>query len=454
MAQDISKHFSISALIRFTLPTIFMMIFTSIYTVVDGIFVSNFAGKTAFAAVNLIMPPVMILSTIGMMIGTGGSALVAKTMGEGSNSRARRQFTLLVLFAFVAGLLFAIVAAFFMEDLAGFLGATGQMLDDAALYGRYMMASLPFFILQVAFQSFFVAAGKPKLGFLIIVIAGVTNIVLDFLFVGLFGWGLVGAAVATIIGEVLGGGLPLIYFIKKRDSPLYFVRPHMRWNVIGKACLNGSSEMVANIALSLVSILYNWQLIRYVGEDGVAAYGVIMYTGMVFGAIFMGYSQGSAPLLSFQYGAKNHFEMRSILMKSLGFIGVTSVLMFLAGQVLAQPLSAIFVGYDATLLEFTANAYKIYAICFLFMGYAIYSSSFFTALNNGIVSAIISFVRTLILEVAAVIILPMLLGIDGIWLSVSVAEVLACIMAAAFMIGLSGHYGYRKVDATGVLKNN
>lgn len=444
MSVDMSKHFSTSALIKFTLPTMAMMIFTSCYTIVDGFFVSNYAGKTALAAVNLIFPAVMILASVGMMIGTGGSALVAKTLGEGNRPRARRYFTLLVIFAFAIGSVLAIGGWFFMEPAATMLGATGQMHADASLYGRMMMISLPFFLLQYAFQSFFVTAGKPKLGFLVIVIAGVTNIVLDFLFVGAFGWGLPGAALATNIGEFLGGLIPVLYFMRKRDTHLYFARPHLRWHVIGKACLNGSSEMVTNIAMSLVGILYNWQLLRYIGEDGVAAYGVIMYTAMIFSSIFLGYAVGSSPLLSFQFGARNCTEMRSLLWKSLGLIAVASVFMFLAGQELAEPLSAIFVSYDPELLALTTKAYRLYALCFLLMGFAIYASAFFTALNNGVVSAIISFLRTLVFQVAAVIILPKLFGIDGIWLSVTVGDALACAVAAVFMIALSGRYGYRK----------
>ena len=444
MSVDMSQHFTISKLIRFTLPTIAMMIFSSCYSIVDGFFVSNYAGKTALAAVNLIFPAVMILASVGMMIGTGGSALVAKTLGEGDRPRARRHFSLLVAFAFVVGSILAIGGWFFMGPTAALLGATGQMAQDATLYGRMMMISMPFFILQYAFQSFFVTAGKPKYGFYVIVAAGLTNIALDFLFVGVFQWGLVGAALATNIGELMGGGIPLVYFARKRSAPLYFVRPHLRWPVIGKACLNGSSEMVANIAMSLVSVLYNWQLLRYIGEDGVAAYGVIMYTVMVFASVFMGYATGSSPLMSFQYGAQNHTEMRSLLWKSLGIIGTASAVMVLLGQVLAAPLSAIFVSYDAELLELTVNAYKIYALCFLFMGFSIYSSAFFTALNNGLVSALISFLRTLVLEVAAVIVLPMIFGIDGIWLSVTIADGITCLVAATFMIALSGRYGYRK----------
>lgn len=444
MTVDMSRHFSAGALLRFTAPTIAMMVFTSLYTIVDGFFVSNYAGKTALAAVNLIMPVIMILSSTGMMVGTGGSALVARIMGEGDFGKARRYFTLLVIFGFAIGIVLTIVGILFMDVLASGLGASGQLHDDAVLYGRIIMLSLPFFVLQYAFQSFFVTSGKPKLGFVVIVAAGVTNIVLDFLFVGVFGWGLVGAAVATNIGELVGGLVPVLYFMRKRTALLWFARPHLRWRVVGKACVNGSSEMVTNIAMSLVAIVYNLQLLSYIGEDGVAAYGVIMYTAMVFASIFMGYAIGASPLISFQYGAQNRVELRSLLWRSLGIIGAASVIMFALAQVLAAPLSAVFVSYDQGLLELTVHAYHIYAFAFVFMGFAIFGSAFFTALNNGVVSAVISFLRTLVFECGAVLLLPLVFGIDGIWLSVTVAEVAACIIVAIFMIALSGRYGYRK----------
>lgn len=448
MTQEMSKHFTTTALLRFTLPTIAMMIFTSCYTIVDGFFVSNFAGKTALAAVNLILPPVFILSSVGMMVGTGGSALVAKILGEGDATKARKIFTLLTLFTFVAGTILAVIGFFAMDATADFLGGTGELKEMAVIYGCFMTISMPFFMLQYAFQSFFVTAGKPKLGFMVILAAGLSNIVLDFVFVGLLNGGLVSAALATNIGEFIGGGLPLLYFMKKRDTPLYFVRPHFSYrqtfSVLGKTLMNGSSEMVANISMSLVGILYNWQLLRFLGEDGVAAYGVIMYTALIFASIFMGYSIGSSPLMSFHYGAKNHSEMRSLLRKSLGLVAGASLVMYGAGQLFAEPLSAIFVSYNAELLALTVKAYKIYALCFLFMGFAIYSSAFFTALNNGLVSALISFLRTLVFEVAAVIILPYLFGIDAIWLAVTVADMAACLVAGVFMLALGKRYGYRK----------
>ena len=451
MSVDMSKHFSTSALIRFTLPTIAMMIFTSCYTIVDGFFVSNYAGKTALAAVNLIFPAVMILASVGMMIGTGGSALVAKTLGEGDRPRARRHFSLLIIFAFVVGSVLSLGGWFFMEPTATMLGATpgSQMHHDAALYGRMMMISLPFFILQYAFQSFFVTAGKPKYGFLVIVAAGVANILLDFLFVGVFGWGLPGAALATNIGELIGGILPLLYFLRPNSSLLRLTKTRPEGTVLLKACANGSSEMVTNIAMSLVGILYNWQLLRFIGEDGVAAYGVIMYTVMIFSAVFMGYSVGTSPLMSFQYGAQNHTEMRSLLWKSLGIIGVASIVMFLLGQWLAAPLSAIFVSYDAALLELTVSAYKLYALCFLFMGFAMYASAFFTALNNGLVSALISFLRTLVFQTASVLILPLIFDVDGIWYAITVAEVFAVLLSVGFLFAKRKKYHYMECSPHG-----
>lgn len=414
MTQDMNRHFSMSALLKYTFPTICMMIFTSLYEVVDGFFVSNFVGKTALAAVNLAWPVVMILATIGLMTGTGGSALVAKTRGEGDDERANRYFSMLVIFTIGFAIILAVLGQWLIEPLIAAFGAQGELLDESVIYGRWTLLALPFFALQFAFQTFFSTAGKPNYGFFVIVAAGVVNVVLDWLFICVFGWGIAGGAIATALGQVVGGLVPLIYFLRKHNSSLLrLVRTRLEWRPIGRACLNGCSELVSNIAMSLVTMLYNFQLMRYIGEDGVAAFSVIGYTAMIFGAIFMGYALGSSPLMSYQYGAKNHAEMRSILFKSLGFIGVGSVLMFLAAEWLAGPLSAIFVSYDPALLEFTTKAYRIYAFAFLIMGVPIYASALFTSLGNGIVSAVIAFLRTIVFECGAVLLLPLILGIDA-----------------------------------------
>lgn len=443
MTTSLSQHFTWGALLRFTAPSILMVIFTSLYGIVDGLFVSNFAGKTAFAAVNLIIPPVIILSTLGYMFGTGGSALVAKTMGEGDDERANRYFSMIVYVAFVLGIAFAVIGAFIMEPLAYLLGATPDMAPICTLYGRILMISLPFYVLQYIFQSFFITAGKPKMGLAVILVAGISNMVLDAVLVGALNMGVVGAAIATVVSEVLGGGLPLLYFFRKNTSYLRLGRTHLEWRPLGKVCVNGLSEMMTSIAMSVVSMLYNLQLMALVGENGVAVYGIIMYVTMVFAAIFMGYDMGSAPLMSYQYGAKNHTEMRSLLRKGLVFTGIGGVAMFLLGQVGAQLIADIFVGYDAELNALTQHGFKLYAIAYLLMGFSMYGSSFFTALNNGVVSAVISFLRTLVFEVGSVLLLPLWLGLDGVWLSVSIAEVAALIVTVLFMWLLGPHYGYR-----------
>lgn len=450
MTQDMNRHFSMSALLKYTFPTICMMIFTSLYEVVDGFFVSNFVGKTALAAVNLAWPVVMILATIGLMTGTGGSALVAKTRGEGDDERANRYFSMLVIFTIALAAALAVIGQLILVPLLEAFGAQGVLLDESVIYGRWVLLALPFYALQFAFQIFYSTAGKPNYGFYVIVAAGVVNVVLDWLFICVFGWGIAGGAIATALGQVVGGLIPLVYFLRKHNSSLLrLVRTRLEWRPIGRSCLNGCSELVSNIAMSLTTMLYNFQLMRYIGEDGVAAFSVIGYTAMIFAAIFMGYALGSSPLMSYQYGARNRKEMRSILLKSLGFIGVGSVFMFLAAECLAGPLSAIFVSYDAALLEFTVNAYQIYAFAFLIMGIPIYASALFTSLGNGIVSAIIAFLRTLVFECGAVLLLPLVLGIDGIWLSVTVGELAAAILSICFMVAFRKRYGYGKCGVVG-----
>lgn len=440
--QDMDRHFTFGALVKYTLPTIAMMIFTSLYTIADGFFVSNFIGKTALAAINLSWPVIMILASVGLMMGTGGSALIAKTRGEGDDFRANRYFTICVIFTAVLGAVLGVVGLIVMEPLMSLLGAEGQLLDDAVLYGYIIVAVLPAFALQFAFQVLFSTAGKPALGFAMIVAAGLTNVLLDALFICGFGWGVAGGAIATALGQVVGGVAPIVYFLRKNTSLLAFVRPKLEWRPIGKACVNGMSELVSNVSLSLVATLYNFQLLSYVGENGVAAYSVIEYTAMIFSAIFMGFALGSSPLLSYQYGARNSAEIKSILKKSLLFIAMFAGIMFVAAETFAPWLSAVFVGYDPELLAFTVESYRIYAIVFLIMGYPIYGSAFFTALNNGVVSAIIAFLRTMVFECGAVIILPLVFGIQGIWLSVSVAELCAAILTAIFMFAFRNKYGY------------
>lgn len=443
MKIDMYSHLTVKDLLKFTAPSIAMMIFSSVYYIIDGLFVANFVGTTGLAAVNLIMPFIMILGTVGFMIGTGGTAIVAKTFGEKDPERANRYFSMFIYAALVLGIIFAVAGQFFIIPIATMLGASGELLAMCHVYAAISLISLPFFVLQYVFQEFFVAAGKPNVGFFVVFGAGIINIVLDALFIAGFGWGVAGAAIATAIGEFFGGIVPLVYFARKKASPLRLGKTSFNFRIFGKACVNGSSEMVTNIAMSLVGMLYNYQLMHMIGAEGVAAYGVIMYVVMVFSAIFMGYAMGSAPLMSIQYGAKNHIEMRSLWHKGMGIIGVSGIIMFVAAELLARPISAAFVGYDPALLDMTIHAFMIYSVAYLLMGFSIYGSSFFTALNNGLVSAAISFLRTLVFETSAIIILPMIFGIDGIWAAIIVAEFAAVVVTLIFMFALGKTYGYR-----------
>ncbi len=446
MEPRISRHFTVAGLLRYTAPTAFMMAFTSIYGVVDGLFVSNFVGKEAFSALNLIYPLIMLLGSLGFMLGTGGVALVAKTMGQGEGKRARGLFSFFMYVTLVVGLACTFIALAAVRPLGELLGAQGSLLEQAVVYGSILALSLPFLMVQQASQSYFAAAGKPKVGLAVIVGAGVANVVLDALSIIVFGWGLAGAAIATAISEVLGGGIPLIYFLVVRTGPLSLGKPAVEFKSLGKACVNGSSELVANASMSLVSMLYNYQLMSFIGPDGVAAYGVVQYVAWIFVSLFLGFNVGCAPLVSYQYGAKNTRELQSLFRKSLAIIGVTGVALTLAAQVFARPLALFFVGYDEGVTQLTVTALQIYSVMLLIAGFSLFGSAFFTALNNGLVSALISFLRTLVFEVAAVLILPTLMGASGIWYAIVVAEAMAFIVTCAFLVGLARRYGYARTS--------
>lgn len=439
---QLSDHFTYKRLLRFTLPSIVMMVFTSIYGVVDGFFVSNYVGKTPFAAVNFIMPVLMILGAIGFMFGAGGSALVSKTMGEGKKEKAKQLFSLFIYVTIGCGMVLAVLAFVFLPNIAEWLGAEESMLEDCVTYGRIIVLALPFYMLQFEFQSFFVTAEKPELGLAVTVISGGTNMVLDALFVAVFHWGLIGAAAATAVSQCVGGIVPLVYFYVKQEGKLSLVKTGFDGKAIWRATLNGSSELMSNISMSIVSMLYNIQLLEFAGENGVAAYGVLMYVNMIFLAIFIGYSTGIAPVVGFHYGAQNTEELKGLRKKSIRIILCSSVTMFLLSELLATPLSGIFVSYDADLMKMTQHAFFIYSFSFLFAGMAIFGSAFFTALNNGLVSAAISFLRTLVFQVAAVLLFPLIWELDGIWISIVAAEIMAVIVTIAFLIGLKKKYQY------------
>lgn len=419
-----------------------MLVFTSVYGVVDGFFVSNFVGKTPFSAVNFIMPFLMILGSAGFMFGTGGGALIAKTLGEGDGERANRLFSLIVYASAVCGVILAVLGIAFIRPIASFLGAKGRLLEDSVIYGRIILLAIPAYILQYEFQCLFATAQKPGMGLYVAVIAGTVNIVLDALLVAVFHFGLEGAAAATAISQVVGGAIPLIYFARKNTSLLKLGKTEFDGSALVKACANGSSELMSNISASVVSMLYNAQLLKYAGENGVAAYGVLMYVSLIFQGIFIGYEVGTAPVISYHYGAGNHNELKGLLKRSFMLIGLFAVVMFGAALILAKPLSLVFVGYDKQLLELTQRGFEIFSFSFLFSGFAIFSSSFFTALNNGLVSAVISFMRTLVFQIAAVLIFPLLWKTDGIWLSIVWAEIMAVIVSILFIMGNRKKYMY------------
>jgi putative MATE family efflux protein len=419
-----------------------MMIFSSIYGVVDGLFVSNFAGEAEFAAVNFIMPFLMMLGAIGFMFGTGGSALVAKTFGEGKNEKANKIFSLIVFVSFICGVVLAVLGCVFIRPIAILLGASDVMIDGCVTYGRIILAALPAFVLQMEFQSFFVTAEKPKLGLLVTVLAGCTNMVLDALLVGVLRGGIVGAALATALSQAVGGIVPIIYFIRPNSSILRLSRPRFDGASLLKTCTNGSSELMSNISMSLVGMLYNYQLMKYAKEDGVSAYGVLMYVGFIFISAFIGFSVGVAPIVGYNFGSGNKSELKSIFKKSFVIISICSVSMTVACYIFSHPLSKAFVGSNEALYDMTCHAFNIYALVFLLAGFAIFSSGFFTALNDGLTSAVISFLRTVLFQVAAVLLLPLALGIDGIWWSVVVAEIMAVVISFVFIVSKRKKYGY------------
>ena len=442
MNIELSEHFTYRKLLRFTFPSMVMMVLTSVYGVVDGFFISNFIGAEPFAAVNIIMPFLMIFGAVGFMIGTGGSALVAFTLGTGDKKKANEIFSLLVYLLIGLGILFTVIGEIFVEPISRLLGADAAMLPYCVTYGRILLLALISFMLQNVFQSFLVTAERPQLGLCTTLVSGVSNIILDALFIAVFRWGVAGAASATAISQTVGGIVPLVFFIVSRKSKLRLGKTHMDLRATTKACTNGSSEFMTNVSLSIVNMLYNWQLMRMLGTNGVAAYGVIMYVNFIFLSIYIGYSMGCAPIIGYHYGAGNKDELKNLFKKSLRIILVMSIVLTVAAEALARPLSMIFVSYDQELLEMTTYAFAVYSVSFLISGYNIYASSFFTALNDGFTSALISFCRTLIFEVIAVLVLPVLFGAYGIWYAVITAEVFALMLSVFFLARNRKKYGY------------
>lgn len=429
MHIGLGDHFDSKKLIKFTIPTIAMMIFTSIYGVVDGLFISNVVGSDAFASINLIMPAIMIIGTIGFMVGTGGSAIISKTLGEGNKEEANQYFSMLIYLEIILGIIFSIIGIILLEPIAKLLGATSDMMKYCLIYGRVLLIGMVAFILQNSFQSFMIVAEKPKFGLVITIIAGITNMILDFLFIYVFKMGVFGAALATIISQVVGAIIPLVYFIRKNNSDLKLVKTKFDLKIILKTCGNGSSEMVTNLSMSLVNILFNMQLMKYAGANGVSAYGIIMYVGFIFSGTYLGYSVGIAPVIGYHYGANNQEELKSIYKKSHKILLITGIVMTLLAELLAPILAGIFVSYDKELLAMTINAIRLFSISYIISWFNIFASSFFTALNDGFVSALISFLRTLVFQIIMIFLIPSIFGLNGIWVSVVFAEVLSLIVS-------------------------
>lgn len=439
---QLSEHFTYTKLFRFVIPSVIMMACISIYSIVDGLFISNFIGKVPFAAVNLVFPLVLVFGAIGFMIGTGGSAIVGKTLGEQDKEKANGIFSMLIYTTIVLGGILSICGVFSIRPLLSFLGAKPELISDAVSYGNILFTALPCFMLQHVFQNLLVTAGKPKIGLFVTILAGSTNIVLDYIFIVILKLGVDGAAYATAISQLMAALIPIIYFSRKNSSLLHLTRPKLYLKELCQTFINGSSELMTNISSSIVTIAYNYQLLKYIGTDGVAAYGAIMYILFIFASVFMGYCVGTAPIFSFNYGAKNDYELKSITKKSIIIIGSLGLLMTVFAEVFAQGLSKIFVGYDIELLNFTVGALRIFALCFLVCGFNIFGSAFFTALNNGVISAMISFLRALVFEISAVMFLPLIFGVNGIWVSVLVAELLALIVTAICFAALKKKYNY------------
>ena len=439
---QLSDHFSYGKLLRFTAPSMVMMVFSSIYSMVDGVFVSNFVGKTPFAAINLIMPFLMFLSIVGFIFGSGGSALIAKTIGENNNEKANRIFSMLVVVGALSGIVLGGIGGILVRPIAAMIGASGRLLNDSVIYGQIVLFGLPFLTLQNMFQSLFVTAERPKIGLAVTVISGVLNILLDVVFILICDWGLVGAAFATVISQAVGGLIPLVYFMTPNKSLLQIVKPVFDFKSLGQTVVNGMSEFFSNLSMAVVSALYNFQLMKYIGEDGVAAYGVIMYITFIFFTLFIGFSMGSAPIVSYNFGAKNDVELKNVFLKSVNIIAFISIVLVVASQFLAKPLALLFAGHDQTMQDLTIKAFRIYSISFLLAGFNGYASAFFTALNNGVVSTILATSRTLVFETFAVMVLPLLFGLDGIWMAALMAEIMALVLTLIFVVKLRSRYRY------------
>ena len=439
---QLSDHFDYRTLIRFTIPSVLMMVISSVYSIVDGLFVSNFAGSDGFAAVNLMMPIAMMISCIGFMAGAGGSALISKTLGEQEAEKAREQFSLIIYLIIGFSLVIGVTVFLLVPQIARMMGAEGAIYDNCVIYGRILISALPAFMLQILFQNFLVVAEKPQMGMVIAISSGVTNIVLDALFIAVFQWGVAGAAIATMLGQTIGGIVPLGYFLLKKNHLLWFTKFKFRWETLKRTCVNGFSAFIGNASNSLVGIVFNLRLMDLMGSDGVVAYGVVMYVTYIVTGVFMGYSTGIAPVFSYNLGSGNAEEIKGLLKRSLVSIAVSALVLVAFVQIFARGLAAIFVSYDENLMILTTTAIRLFNISFLVAGFNIFAAAFFAALNNGVVSSILSLSRTLVFTLGCLFILPAVIGNNGIWLSVTFAEVFSVLVAGYYVVKNREKYQY------------
>lgn len=439
MNNQLAKTFDFAELMRFSVPTMVMMVFMSLYQTIDGIFISNLVGELGLTALNVVYPFTSVVIAVAVMLASGGGAVIALNMGQGRSREAKENFTLIVFFGILLSLLITLLGSVFLEQLIHFLGSTPRIDQLCRDYLWIMVLSAPLAVLQLLFQTFFVTAGKPRLGLLLTGLSGVANIVLDALFMGYWHMGVRGAAYATAVGYGISALYGLYYFSTHRHGQLYFIRPKLRWGVLKKSCLNGSSEMVNNMAVAVTTLLFNIVGLCYLQEEGVAAISIILYAQYVMTSVFMGYSTGVAPIFSYKYGAGDTAQIHRLFRLSMRFVTVLSLLVFLISFPLARPIALIFASHHPYVLSLAVYGFKLFAISFLFTGLNIFTSSLFTAFSNGLISGLLSLFRTFLLLTIALIVLPMKIGADGIWLAVPLAE------GIAILFSLLALFCYRKV---------
>ena len=438
--NPLSRAYTLSGLVRFALPSMVMMVFLSVYTIVDGIFISNFVGTLALGAVNIIFPLISLEMGLGIMLATGSNAIIARRLGEGDAALARQNFSLVVLVAVVCGLMVEGLALLFLPQIIDLLGASAAQYPYCRDYPRAMLLFAPALFLQVGFQSYFVTAGRPKLGLLVMVGAGLVNIGLDYLLIPRLG--VAGAGLATGLGYMVPAMAGLCFFARPRGGDLYLVRPSLERGLLWRACLNGSSEMVSNMANAVSTFLFNIMFMRCYGEDGVAAITMALYFQFVFAAVYFGYSGGVAPIISYKFGNGDTAGLRQVVRDSFRFILGISLLNFTVAILVSAPALLLFAGGNREVASIAQEGFPLFAVSFLFAGVGIFASNMFTALSDGVTSALISFMRTLLFLALAILLLPLVFKEAGLWAAISVAEGMGALVALVCLVLRRPQYQY------------